>query len=944
LGTPTVDPSPSNAERCGTGSVLLNGGAAIGTSVFWFDQPSGGKLMGVGNTFNTPNIHAPNTATYYATSAKLSGDSALTTGFGGGNYAGPGFMGGNMFEVTILKTVAIDSLAVHLYLSNTQSVSIYMKQGTYNGFQFNPGAWTFIHKADVRSRNLGNGTYVKLKSPLFLQPGTYSFYIWANENLVFHAQPPALKTIGNSAIVTNHGIAMRDSFNTIFGGAYNWNGTFYYHEVCLRNNRVAVNATAKPLPVGAGLGKGTPFKGTYNAGLLNMPDVVANPDDITYQIDPPSGYLSSDYGTKWNITSIVGRTSAGNSIPSGDLSVTNPGSASGKVVYTPSSSYTDSMIRITMTVKSLLTNCDSVIERWIYVAPRPNADFINTTPCDGDPVAFSNKSAILKGVLTYHWNFGDGETSDLSDPEHVYPQDGNYNVELVVTSDYGYVDTFRQTISVSENPVADFDATNACEGTAVKLTDASTLPTGTTTHRWIMGDGSPDQTTNIASRQYVNPGIYPVTLVVSVNGCFSQVTKYVTQAPRGNLSFTADLGECDNADISFNNTSVSPEFGTVSYLWSFGDGMQQTGINATHSYNKFQAYNATLYSFTDFGCVDSAKLLVNLRESPKPAFTVAGSVCTGEDVSFSNITNVPPGETNTYSWDFGDAFVSSAANPVHRYPAAGDYTVKLKAVSTNGCEGEGEGQVSVEQKPSADFVVNKVCEGGVTEFTNNSIIPTGTLTYNWDLGNSTTSASVNPSVTYAAAGSYNIMLITTSAAGCVDTATGTAVVAAIPPVNIVAQSAGTGNGTLVFTTSSTGVTYKWLFGDGGSSEIQSPSYRYLIPGTWKVTLKVTSPDGCINSTSTDVVANPLSAGVANSGKLMVYPNPGSGIYYLAYSGNSPLHSITVTDMLGRVVAGFNPGANGETVIDLTSKTAGVYIITLVDTDGKLTTEKITLEK
>jgi PKD repeat protein len=41
----------------------------------------------------------------------------------------------------------------------------------------------------------------------------------------------------------------------------------------------------------------------------------------------------------------------------------------------------------------------------------------------------------------------------------------------------------------------------------------------------------------------------------------------------------------------------------------------------------------------------------------------------------------------------------------------------------------------------------------------------------------------------------------------------------------------------------------WMFGDGGNSPLQNPTYTYDEPGVYDVTLEVTSPDGCVSDTT-----------------------------------------------------------------------------------------------
>jgi len=60
---PTVQTTTAN-ERCGTGTVILQGTASAGASMEWYSASTGGTALGTGNSFTTPSISA--TTTYYA--------------------------------------------------------------------------------------------------------------------------------------------------------------------------------------------------------------------------------------------------------------------------------------------------------------------------------------------------------------------------------------------------------------------------------------------------------------------------------------------------------------------------------------------------------------------------------------------------------------------------------------------------------------------------------------------------------------------------------------------------------------------------------------------------------------------------------------------------------------------------------------------------------------
>lgn len=943
LGGPTSDPSPKDNDRCGSGSIALDGGAPKGNTVYWYDAPTGGTLVGKGNSFNTPNIPGGTNKTYYAASVKQSGDSTHTYGYTGTTIFNPGFMGGNMFDVAIKKPITIDSINLHLNLTATQEITLYIKAGGISNDATNPAAWTLIQKKDVKANGYTFPTTYNLDKPLYLEPGVYGVYIFASNNsMVFDNLGTGSKVVQNAAIESTLGLGLSDSFQNVQGTKFGFNGEFFYHEACIKNNRLAANATAKPLPVGAGVSKGSTFQGQFVAGSSTQPDIVANPDVIEYELNPPTGFNNSDFGTTWTIPMITVQTSTGNTVATTNYSVTNPGSGNGKFEFKPSAGLTDSLIKVSMVIRRTDNNCDSLVERYIFVAPRPQVSFSTNTACVGDPIEFKNASSITSGTVEYDWDFADGNGSDLSDPFHAYNSAGMFNAKLIVTSNYGYKDSMTLPVQVFAVPDPNFTFNNACEGAAIQLFDASSLPTGTPTHSWNFGDGTTGSGAN-TSKQYSTPDIYPVTLIVEVNGCSNRITKYVTQAPRAVPAFTVDLGECDNKNVGFSNTSTDPAFGSASYIWKFGDGKEAAGINTVHTYNTFNTYTATLVTRTDLGCRDSITGTVTLKESPKADFTGAGKGCTNEVITFTNATNIPSGSTNTYEWDFGDASSSTLDDPMHVYSAQDEYKVTLKAMSTNGCEGVITKTVNVEEKPISDFTVTKVCEGDETSFTNNST-STSTLSYQWDLGNGSTPTTTNPKETYANAGSYNISLIATSANGCSDTATQTAIVGAIPTVDINVASNQTQDGTMLFATSATGVTYKWFFGDGATSDQQNPTYQFKFPTRYTVRLVVTNADGCSNSTTTEVNINPLSVGTIDGNNWSVYPNPTAGKFYIKYQG-ADIATVKVSDILGKTIAIVNPElANNEVSFDLSNQKAGVYIVTVTDVNGNTGTQKITLSK
>lgn len=160
--------------------------------------------------------------------------------------------------------------------------------------------------------------------------------------------------------------------------------------------------------------------------------------------------------------------------------------------------------------------------------------------------------------------------------------------------------------------------------------------------------------------------------------------------------------------------------------------------------------------------------------------------------------------------------------------------------------------VIVYPKPMAMFSADTVCFGNATTFTNTSTITSGFIQfYQWDFGDGNNSISVNPTYMYTAAGTYTVNLLITSNMGCLDTATVTVVVNALPSNTITASGPLTfcSGDSVMLSAATGGYNYMWSTGDS----VQT--ITVMMTGTYVLTI-TDSITGCMNMDSVDVMVNP----------------------------------------------------------------------------------------
>ena len=166
----------------------------------------------------------------------------------------------------------------------------------------------------------------------------------------------------------------------------------------------------------------------------------------------------------------------------------------------------------------------------------------------------------------------------------------------------------------------------------------------------------------------------------------------------------------------------------------------------------------------------------------------------------------------------------------------------------------------------ADFTTSSLCYNNV-QFADASNTPVNTTisSWKWTFGDPPSgpknAATISaPTHSYPADGPYNVTLIVTNNAGCVDTVTKQIVTIPVPDAQFTATSVCLGEPTLFNDNSTlksgTITSWNWDFGDNTSSTQANPSHTYALPGPYNVSLVVSSASGCSDTLKKQVMVNP----------------------------------------------------------------------------------------
>ncbi|MEM1340038.1 MAG: PKD domain-containing protein [Bacteroidota bacterium] len=355
-----------------------------------------------------------------------------------------------------------------------------------------------------------------------------------------------------------------------------------------------------------------------------------------------------------------------------------------------------------------------------------------------------NGSTDDVNIVSYTWDFNDGNTSTAIDPSNTFTTAGSYEVELTVTDGEGLTDTSSITITVNDpvgnTPPQAIATANVQTGVAPLTVDFtgsnSTDDLGVETYFWDFKDGT-TSTDPDPSHTFNSAGTYIVELTV-------------TDIENASDSTTINITVTDTATT-----------GVVSF----------TMVDSVSDEDLFEITEGQV---VDWSLIES--LGVNIRANTIPEtigsvfFELTGTVSNTRTESSAPYALYGDGGGNYRSGEFVE----------------GNYTLTATGFNGPGRTGGVLGVPLVIQ-----FSIQDLSGGGnspplavatadpqsgtvplLVNFTGNaSMDDQGIISYFWDFKDGNTSTEQDPSNTFTVAGNYEVALTVTDAENLTDTAT-----------------------------------------------------------------------------------------------------------------------------------------------------------------------------
>lgn len=364
-----------------------------------------------------------------------------------------------------------------------------------------------------------------------------------------------------------------------------------------------------------------------------------------------------------------------------------------------------------------------------------------------DEISFITDTLVAStwGIKSFNWNFGDGTTSTLAQPKHLYAVDSFYVVSLNVednsTCKATYSDTiFRKLpvklISLSDDTICLRNSSVNYDGNFFNGKNRGIL------YSWTWnGQNISNMKSGTFAPSISGSGPFKVYFQFNETGvgnCIDSLEKPLFVWPLADVSFEKPVSTCVPEKTNITTKQISGLNPIVTYNWEFFSE-QASGARVEVSSDASPSialknngkHNATLKLTDSKGCTNTSSLEEIISVKMLPTCATIDGFCQTYDLSFSFICpDVPVERPGFYApiqsqkWDFGDGNLAFEEYPFNAYDSARTYIVKYIGYSNlqlKGCTTTAQTTLKVRPQPISKFTNTSECIGKSLTFMGDSI-------------------------------------------------------------------------------------------------------------------------------------------------------------------------------------------------------------------------------
>jgi PKD repeat protein len=319
----------------------------------------------------------------------------------------------------------------------------------------------------------------------------------------------------------------------------------------------------------------------------------------------------------------------------------------------------------------------------------------------------------------------------------------------------------------------------------------------------------------------------------------------------------------------------------LKYSWEFGDGERSglsDSLDAFHSYGRSGEYVAVCTATDGDGESSNVSLTVEVQNVSPTVLSVTSPMDADEDGNFTIEVEASdtPSDLPTLSCELGlgDGRIFEGFLADVSYPVSGTYTITVTVTDDDGAQDVSSAEVYVRNAaPSASIEVASgplfedlpVVFRAVDLYDTPSDVPK--LNVSWDLGQGIKGYGEEVSRAYGASGSYKVRM-TLSDGDLSESYAKTVTILNVPPVAVATadrteiEAGGTVHLTANLSTDSptdrTLLRYEWEI-EGQKVQGSTLDRTFDVPGTFKVRLTVSDPEGASSTDEIEIVVTPVEA-------------------------------------------------------------------------------------